>query len=213
MNAFSAATAVDAEAWIVLKPYLDKLSDNRIVLLNKGPLAKLLQEKQGDAIMEAANTGNVISIELKTEEKHTGNLFLEAWSNKCLENYQYWRSNGLNPGWMLKANADYIFYYFLNTDDLYIIRTIALQRWAFGYTGDKKEHQANIYRYKEKPQNKYSQLNKTTGWIVPIADIVDGIRKHITHVKVKQLSLPGMEKKIHGIQEPSPVYSVGGSHA
>lgn len=166
MNGFDAARGVEARALVHLLPFLRERSDGRLVLTNKSALARFLQETVGDALF---NTGEdrLWSVEIKAEARETGNLFLEIWSNRNLENQVSHAMRGSNPGWLFKLRADLFFYYFLDTENLYIANLFKLQQWAFGCG----EQTARIWRYPQRQQRKYDQENDTWGAIVPIADL------------------------------------------
>jgi len=67
---------------------------------------------------------------------------------------------------------DILLYYFIKERLLYSIDFFKLRSWAF--------MDGNIYKYPEKPQGKYSQLNDTWGRCVPIIAIEKevGLRKY-----------------------------------
>lgn len=159
MNAFNNARLVEAEGLAILRPFLDERANGRLIMLDKGPLARALQQTTGDCIFQCPK-GRAWSVEVKTEEKHTGNLFLESWSNRNLENPDDQALIGSNPGWMLKLRCDLLMYYFLNTDQLYVLDFFKLRQWAF-----KDWH---IAEFPERPQGKRVQANDAWGWCVPI---------------------------------------------
>jgi hypothetical protein len=70
---------------------------------------------------------------------------------------------------MYKLRADILMYYFIDSDDLYVIDVYSLKQWAFcgGHN-----NAGNIWSYREVCQAKYDQLNDTCGRIVPIRDLV-----------------------------------------
>lgn len=186
MSAFEKGKLVESRGMAILLPFLEEQSDGRLILLDKGPLALSLQETLGDAIF-SCRQGRAWSVEIKIEEENKyGNLFLETWSNKNLEERGKYIARGNNPGWMMKVHSDLLLYYFIRSDDLIAADLFKLKRWAFGACGLP----GNIYRFPEKVQNKYSQLNDTWGRVVPI-DVLErevGVRR----ISVKQLSLPTM---------------------
>lgn len=155
MNAFDKGRSIESLGMEILDPYLSRLCNGRFVITAKGPLSKHLQETLGDVI--ANSRGLCIAVEIKIEQRKTGNLFLETWSNKVFDEKQ-------NQGWMFKLIADRLWYYFLDTDELYILDFRKLKEWAFGGNGQ-------LYKYPEKEQSKYTQHNKTAGRLVPIADL------------------------------------------
>ena len=186
MSAFQSGKKVESDAYQRLKPLISKWSDNgQFILTDKGPMSKLLQEIVGDLAMNRG--GEVFSIELKAEVKNRGNIFFEEWSN-----YPCDEKTIPNPGWGRKSNATFIWYYFLDTDDLYIFRRLTLQQWVYGnrvptqagfadiITGGvifDPQHQKQI---QQKVQNKYDQLNTTVGLIIPISFVTARVKhKHV----------------------------------
>lgn len=166
----------------VLLPYLDEQADGRVVLTSKGTLAKFLQATAGDALLNLPD-GALWTVEIKAEERHTGNLFLEVWSNKNLRDRASYCERGSTMGWLYTCRADLLMYWFEDTDDLYTINLWRLKRWAFGVNGDG----GRIYQFTEREQNKYAQMNDTHGRLVPISVLRDEVR--LRQCKVKQLAL------------------------
>lgn len=163
MNAFDAAKSIELRSLQVLLPFIEENSGGRFVVTDKGPLAKAFQEQCGDVLFNSAS-GRLYGVELKAEQKHTGNLFLETWSNRNLDDVAKHGERGSNPGWMVKVRADLLFYHFLDVDALYILPLFRLKQWAFGTATEP----AHIYDYPERPQGRYSQLNDTHGRLVPL---------------------------------------------
>lgn len=149
----------------ILRPYLDERYNDRVVLTNKGRLGRFLQETVGDVIVQSGD--EMWTFELKAEEEKTGNLFLETWSNKNFDDPEGFARLGANVGWLLKQRADLLLYHFLDVDELYVLRLLALQQWAFGANG----RPGKIYRYIEVPQEKYAQKNQTFGRLVPLSTL------------------------------------------
>lgn len=182
MNGFAQAQMVEARAMTILLPYLEERADDgRLVVCNKGPLARFLQETAGDVIFNCRD--RLYTVEIKAERKHTGRLFLETWSNRNLDCRNSHADRGCNPGWLYKIRADLLMYYFLDTDDLYTFDLFALKQWAFG-GGDSRAH---IHQHIEACQGRYEQANDTWGRVVNI----DVLHKQVgfKHCKVQQLSL------------------------
>jgi hypothetical protein len=169
MRAFDATRQVEAQAFAVLRPFIEQRSDG-LVVTDKGVLAAFLQETCGDVITNI--NGRVFSIELKAENRHTGNLFLETWSNRNLNSKANHAMVGSNPGWMMKTRADLLFYYFIDADTLYIIDLFSLKQWAFG----NSEAPGRVYAFREVAQSKYTQLNDTVGRIVPVDVLMRELR-------------------------------------
>lgn len=156
----------------ILSPFLEERADGRLVILNKGPLARALQEEVGDMIFTAKD-GSARSVEVKIEQVHTGNLFLETWSNKNLDSRESHASRGSTLGWMYKVKADLLFYYFLPNDKLYVFDFFVLKRWAFGCDGREGRRR----EYKEVMQKVHTQMNDTWGCLVPIEDLGRELRR------------------------------------
>lgn len=156
-NAFAIASGVEKKGMEVLLPYIRERSLNgQLVTTEKGRLSMELQARYGDVLFNAKN-GEVVAVEVKIEQRNKyGNLFLETWSNR---NYQMSKR-----GWLDTLNADYIWYYFLDDDELYIIDFPRLWNWCYVA--------GNIYNYPEKEQKKYDQLNTTCGRVVPIEHLL-----------------------------------------
>lgn len=143
---FVIASQVEQEAWSILLPYFK--GTHEIVLTDGSPhIQKLL----GDAISK--RDGRYKTVEVKAETRHTGNLYLETWSNR----------EWFTPGWMVYSNSDVLAYYFLDTNQLYTVPMRKLKVWAW--------HGRNIYRYDEVAQKKYNQRNDGWGRIVPVDDL------------------------------------------
>lgn len=166
----------------ILLPYLDETADGRVVLTSKGTLARYLQLVVGDALLNDRD-GRMWSVEIKIERTHTGNLFLEVWSNKNLKDRESHASRGSTMGWLYHCRADVLMYYFLDSDDLYISNLFKLKQWAFGVDGNP----GRIYTFPERQQKQYDQLNDTHGRVVSVDILAREIG--LKHVKVKQLAL------------------------
>ena len=146
MNAFKEASEIEALAKRELLPWLNMRCES---VEDTGDNL-WLQKIVGDFIVQIE--GRKRGVELKAEARHTGNLYLETWSNRP----------ALTFGWLWTSRAHWLMYYFADNRILYVIDLPALQQWAV---------EGNIYRYAEKSQSKYDQLNFTWGRIVPVADI------------------------------------------
>lgn len=185
MNAFDLARGVEAQAMVRLLPFLEEHTQSgRYVVTDKGRLAPFLQEIVGDVIFNDRQA-RVWSIEIKAERKFTGNLFLETWSNRNLEDAASHARRGSNVGWLAKLQADFLFYYFMDVDKLLIGQVLALKRWAFGYG----EVEGRLYDYKEVRQSKYAQQNDTLGRLVPIADLREQMAPPLKQYSVTQLEM------------------------
>lgn len=188
MNAFDRASITEAQGLEILRPYLAEVSAGRYVMTAKGTLSKHLQLIAGDALINTPDD-KVWGVEIKVEARHTGNLFLETWSNRNLSSKASHAERGMNPGWLTHCRSDVLMYYFLDTDDLYIISLFQLKRWAFGFTDGDHTVKGRVYDFEEVVQRKHQQLNETCGRIVPVSRLQAELRAAFRHCKVKQLQL------------------------
>jgi hypothetical protein len=160
MNAFANACMVEARAIARLTPLFDDMSNGHFVHTNKGTLARWLQLTAGDVLLNTRD-GKTVAVELKAEERHTGNLFLETFSNRNLTDRQSHADRGISRGWLDHCRADWLFYFFEDRDLLYVVDLFELKRWAFV--------QGQIYKFRECVQRKYDQPNETVGRVVPVS--------------------------------------------
>lgn len=188
MNAFDRGCIIEAQGIEILRPYLAEVSAGRYVMTAKGTLSKHLQLIAGDALINTPDD-RMWGVEIKTEARHTGNLFLETWSNRNLSSKTNHAELGMNPGWLTHCRSDVLMYYFLDTDDLYIISLFQLKRWAFGFTYGDRTVKGRIYDFKEVVQRKLKQKNETCGRLVPVSVLQAELRSSFRHCKVKQLQL------------------------
>jgi len=184
MNAFDQARSVESEAFVRLRPFIEEHADSgQFVVTDKGRLAPFLQEVIGDVLLNKG--GRIWSLELKAERRHTGNLFLETWSNRNLDDAVSHATRGSNPGWLLKTRSDLLMYYFIGEDILYVLSGIALKRWAFGCGNDS----GRIYDFPELKQKKYQQANDTWGRLVSVDVLMREMDPPPKRLSVAQLSL------------------------
>lgn len=164
MNAFTDACLVEQRGMSVLLPYLESRAyRGQVIQVCKGPLARHFQRTFGDLLI-ATGPGGVASVEIKTQRRWTGRLFLETWSNRNLENRASHVERGSTPGWLISCRADVIGFHFLDADTVLFLPLFQLQRWAFG-TGDQP---GRIYDFPELRQRRYFQPNESLGRLVPV---------------------------------------------
>lgn len=179
MNGYSASMIIDALARQLVEPFIrDAAVGGQFVINDKGPLAREIQETIGDYFFNT--DGNRLwPAELKAEsENKNGNLFLESWSNRNLEDKDDHLARGSNPGWFLKLRAEILLYVFLNGADpktdcqfaaeMFIYDLFKLKRFMFRH---EKGGAPRCQEYLQKPQGKYDQKNDTWGWCVAISDL------------------------------------------
>lgn len=108
------------------------------------------QKSLGDAIR--IKHGQYKTVEYKIEEKWTGNLYVEEWSNKSKDEKLY----PSTPGWLNTCNSDYIWYYFCDKRMLYTTKPSRLRKLI-------EENDFKMLK-----QKKHKQKNESWGYIVPV---------------------------------------------
>ena len=183
MTSFDKTRVIEAQSLAILMPYLLEQSNGRLVVTDKGHLARFLQDTVGDVMLNMPD-GKLWSVELKAELKNPhGNFFFETWSNRNLEDRASHALRGSNVGWLAKLRADLLFYHFINDDDLYIFDFFKLKQWAFGANGQP----GRLYGYQEKRQSKYPQPNDTWGRCAKISEVCRELKPRLIHPR--QLTL------------------------
>jgi hypothetical protein len=133
-----------------------------VFVIGGGQLSLDAEVALGD-ILFTRRPGVRLTMEVKTEERHTGNLFLEVWSN---------RKTG-RPGWMETCRSDVIGLLFLDREVCYVYDFARLREWANGPSHWKRHDGFSPSRrlddFPLKPQGKYVQDNDTWGRCVPIS--------------------------------------------
>lgn len=177
MSAFDHCSKLAARSLQSLGPLLLE-TQGRYVLTDKGRHSKFFQETFGDLLFNDLK-GRMYVVELKAEETWTGNLFLETWSNFTFNNKESHFRYGPNPGWLLKLNADLLFYHFLNEDRVVIMSMPELQRWAFmaesknmsepDARGERRPLIGRVWDFRQRAQRKHEQGNLTIGALVPVS--------------------------------------------
>ncbi len=159
MSAFDEAREVEREGWLQVESWVRSATDGRYAAHFED---RAVQRAGYD--LTAFLCGADKRVELKCERADRwGNFFLETWSNKAF--------GRARDGWMMTCTADVLLYYFLDPGDLYVIDHRRLWAWFFG----EPPVPPNWWRYEEKPQQRFSQPNKTFGCPVPIGDIAEQV--------------------------------------
>ena len=168
MNAYTDACLVEQRGMSVLLPFLESRAyRGQVIQVAKGPLARHFQRSFGDLLI-ATGPGAVASVEIKVQRRWTGNLFLEVWSNRNLDDRGSHIERGSTPGWLVTCRADVVGFHFLDADTVLFLPLFRLQQWAFG-VGDQP---GRIYAFPERTQRRYAQRNDTWGRIVPVDVLV-----------------------------------------
>jgi hypothetical protein len=112
------------------------------------------QRTIGDLIVETPR--GKTTVELKIEERFTGNLFIETWSN---------REFG-KPGWLYTSQSDSIVFYFRDQDKLFGMSLASLKNWLLNQRDGTLDQFPQV-------RVKRSGPNDTYGHIIPIDRIRD----------------------------------------
>lgn len=157
----------------IVEEYLNKLENVKKIKSVKD--IKEYQEEDIDFLVYL-DKGKKVSIEVKCDSYKSGNLYYETKS--CIE------FNTL--GCLEKTKADYIFYYFLNLNVLYIFKTKKFRSWVH------KE----INKYYKNPElskiKKKEVFNKTfnkkdlytsQGYTIPLVHIENELKDTNTYKK------------------------------
>lgn|GEM_PF-4935117 len=151
-NNYERCLAIEAASYPELASWLAMQSDGgRFVFSTYGKgLLYEIQKELGDAC--ASVSGKMTWFEFKCETKHTGNLFLESWSD-CPK----------TPGWLVTCRADYLVTYFRQPPTIYCVHLPTLQQWAYV--------KRRIYAYPERDQHRHGGPNLTRGYVVPVEEL------------------------------------------
>jgi hypothetical protein len=127
------------------------------------------QHRYGDKWLASSRHQHAIEVELKSEAKHTGNLFIETWSDI---------RRGVH-GWLYHySDETRLAYAFNDTHTLYTCQLGDLRSWAHGESFGAA---IRIEDFRSVEQQKYEQKNLTVGRLVPVEVFlceVSGARVH-----------------------------------
>jgi len=114
------------------------------------------QHRYGDKWLASFRHQDAIEVELKSEAKHTGNLFVETWSDI---------RSGVH-GWLYHySDETRLAYAFNDTHTLYTCQLGELRKWAHGAGYDAA---IRIEDFRQVEQHKHKQRNLTVGRLVPV---------------------------------------------
>ena len=108
------------------------------------------------------NLDDAIAIEVKTDFYTSGNFYFETVSNVGKDTL----------GCFLKTDSEFIFYYFIKLDKLYILRTGTVQEWFL----------ANKSNYEEKHSTSTDGLYSSKGYAIPILHVPKTCIQKIIHI-------------------------------
>ena len=140
-----------AESWVF--PFMQSMLPGYAV--QPVPENIQTQHRYGDKWLASVKHQHAIEVELKAEARHTGNLFIETWSDLRA---------GV-AGWLYHYNDDTrLAYAFNDLHRLYTCRMGDLRRWA---QGQGFQSMLRIEDFPAREQRKYEQKNVTIGRVVP----------------------------------------------
>lgn len=183
MNSFRECQKLETASREHLQEHLlrELVYDGRYVRIEKGPMAKEFQLTSGDYVWNSDEL-TAWRVEHKCEYANKyGNFFLETFSNKK------WGK----LGWFYTNGADFLLYHFMRDGEVYLLSLSALRAWAYG---QEREGTPRIHKYREKPQDRYEQLNDTWGYCVRIEDVKSGMQ--VKCRTVPQLYLDDYEARL-----------------
>lgn len=108
---------------------------------------KVFRDKDIDLIVELKDNRNY-SVEIKTDTYNSGNIFYETMSSVETESL----------GCMEKTEADYLFYYFVYTKELYILDMKKYRNWFYV---NKSNFQLKILKNKRFDASTYTSMGYT----------------------------------------------------
>lgn len=133
----------------------------RVFDTNRMMRSEVRQRSIGDFII-APDAAPAWCQEVKTEQVHTGNLFLESWSNRTPDD-AYRRQ-----GWMETLDADRILFVFLDQSRAYQLDFPALQKWM-RYEMEYRRCQCRQSGMSERGE----QRNSTWGYCAPLCYLAE----------------------------------------
>lgn len=149
MNSFEKCRAIEQESDKDVYKFLTERYDF-VIHTDSFKNNRTYQSLYGDYLCVKTDEKHFIEVKAEKQNKYN-NFYLETWSNKPQ-----------NVGWFKKCKADVILYHFLDDNVIYLFDLGIAQQYIKDSEGV----------YAEKPQSKYSQMNKAYGLCVPIADIM-----------------------------------------
>lgn len=97
------------------------------------------------------------SVEVKTDNYISPNIFFETYS--CVETDSI--------GCMRKTKAEFIFYYFLKSKELYILKTKQFNKWFDDNIDKFQEKSFRNKRFNPDKENKKDEYYTSKGYVIP----------------------------------------------
>lgn len=157
IHEFSESLVMGEIGEVQILDYLEKSPTiSRIIDVRK---EKLYQKIDVDLVV-VMNTGEELKLEIKTDSYKSGNLFYE-WTSAV--------ETG-SVGCMEKTQADYLFYYFINLQTMYIFEMDRYREW---FNENKSMFDFLGYRKTLKNRRYNGGTYETVGYAFPTAILED----------------------------------------
>lgn len=149
---------------LIITKYLESLKETISVENVEEDTAKQLDDIDLIWRVHAGNSEKVIPVEVKTDSYKTGNFWLETYSNYELQTL----------GCFLKTKAQYVYYYFIKWDRLYIIPMKQAIPWFM----------ENLHRFWESKTTTKNERGVYTHTTVGRLVKIDIMMKEVKEIKV-----------------------------
>jgi hypothetical protein len=183
MNSLDACRAVEARSKKILEPWFDFHSGMRMTILESCASAHQLQ-RIADMVVGRRDVRGALAIELKAEEKHTDNLFVEEFSNYNVRDACSRAEHPTTLGWGLTCGADLLAYHFLDKNCLYLVNMQKLIDFVFGVRANGQLRSA---AFPAVVQSKYKQPNVTVGRLVRVTVLQQHLGEGFHYVELDSL--------------------------
>lgn len=162
-RAFDACLTVEEQGLEILAPIVPEFYNQYVLIGGDSDLTVWIQENVGDMVARnPPSAPEIVDFKIEEFNKHK-NFFLEMFSNKSRRTL----------GWFVTARYTKLWYFFLDTRQLFIIDFDSLKRWGRGPS--KKGRRCRLIDFPLREQDKRKQMNDTWGRCVPI----DVIREEV----------------------------------
>lgn len=166
MSQFLSDLDTEEQGRVLVTPLLESWTAKGYPLLwtESADQAEFWQREIGDVLLTRQEDDSVkhYGIELKTEQKFTGNLFIETWSNRSFGRQR--------QGWIYTSKADFLVTVFIDVKAAVVVRMSQLFAWCF-----ELQRLRQYAEHTVKQSLNGQQLNKTTGVPVSIDALSRGI--------------------------------------
>ena len=157
VSSFQQACEVEKLAESVLLPFMERVWPTCTYYPTRHH--RIIQKVCGDLLVRRDESAKYVELKAERRNEH-GNIFIETYSNKS--------RNTL--GWFHACQADWLWYYFIEARELYIIEMAKLREWA-----KQPILRPRLFDFPERQQQRYVQMNDTWGRCVPIITLQEEV--------------------------------------